>query len=460
MINFFPFIKTVQPGASEVYEKTRQELAKDFRFIGQRSKLPMYRFATYKSYLDTGCKKVWATYRSLRLKSSVVLSTDLTVTSRKSDENVLESTTGKAPELARLLARPNPHDSMEEMLELWVFHIGLTGNAYWVKDQPNLKGQPLYLYPLLPQNVSIVPDPTDKISHYIYKVNGEEVRYERDEIIHFRRPHPCNLYYGMGDIEPSEPLYEEFINRDTLEDSFIENGAMPSGILTYLGARGDSEGASMSDLDDEEWGKIKKMWHEQYGGRDNAGKTMLISGDWKYHRLGLTSVEMESIQKSQMNVKEIFANHGVPLSIAGIEKAANYATARQDEINFRRYEIVPLIDSFVGKLNAPGELIQNFSPDYKLGYELSGLIDVEQTWKDYEGLLKSGGMSLNEAREKMGLPRVDNPLFDEYFTGKDRIPLDMAGMEGDETDDAIKSIVTGQNGNGSLTTRSRLNGAN
>ena len=113
---------------------------------------------------------------------------------------------------AGFLVRPNPYDSWPELLEMWAFHMELVGNAYWLKDQIDMKGRPLHLYPLMPQHMKVVPDKENKISNYIYTVNGNEVRYTPEEIIHFRSVHPTDSLMGMGSIEPSESIYNEFIN--------------------------------------------------------------------------------------------------------------------------------------------------------------------------------------------------------------------------------------------------------
>ena len=418
----------------DLVRRSREVSTKERQFIETRLNIPLTKFKDYHDFLQVGCKKVWATFRAMHLKASVLLTTSFAVRAEGSDDNILDNKDPKAQALAELLRMPNPYDTWEEMLYMWTFHIGLTGSAFWVKDQVDLNGVPTYLYPLLPQYVRIVPDAKKKVKKYIYHVNGQEKEYAPEEIIHFRRPHPTNIHWGIGEIEPSQPLFANFINRDQFEEKFIENGAMPSGLLTYRGVGGDEGPQSVMDLDDEEWGKIKDFWHQEYGGRDNAGKTILLTGEWDYKRLGLTHVEMESMEKEKHTIHEIFMNHGVPGSIAGYERAANYATSRQDEINFRRFEIVPLLDLFQGRANTPGVLVKPFNPNWNLRYNLSGLIDIKAVWQDYEGLVRNGGMTLNEVREKMGLQRVADPALDVYYTEQTRIPLDMAGLQISEND--------------------------
>ena len=53
---------------------------------------------------------------------------------------------------------------------------------------------------------------------------------------------------------------------------------MPFGILTKKEVLED-EGA---------WKSFRQKFNFDYGGKNNAGKTAFLNGDWSYHKLGLT----------------------------------------------------------------------------------------------------------------------------------------------------------------------------
>lgn len=410
--------------AIDLSNATKAELAaisrypfdtKEREWIEYRIGVPIHKFEDYNSYLEAGSKKCWATFRACRIISSVVLSAKFRMGEKTAEERD-----------AGFLVSPNPYDSWPELLEMWAFHMELVGNAYWLKDQIDMKGRPLHLYPLMPQHMRVVPDKENKISSYIYTVNGNEVRYTPEEIIHFRSVHPSDSIMGMGSIEPSESIYNEFINKSFLGEKFIENGAQLSGVMTRE-----------TDIADEaQWAKLRKKFNVEYAGKKNAGKVAFLNGKWNYHRLGMTMAEMQSIEKEKWNVEQIFLNHGIPLSIVGIDGAANYATARQDEVNFRKYKIVPLLDMLVGKINSDGFL----GTGDQISYEMSGLIDVEQIVKEYKPLVELGAMTANELRELCNLPLIDNPLLDQFLVDTTRVPLELAGVS-DPSTEVIESVV-------------------
>lgn len=408
--------------AAEAAILSRMPNRKERGFIENRIGVPITKLADFQSFIDVGCKKVWASFRACHLVASTLVSAQMRIALKAADGSMtnIESPTDPA---SMLLATPNPFDSWEDMIYMWTFHTKLCGTAYWMKDAVNGKGQPLALYPLLPQYVAAIPDPKLKVKSWEYKVNGTVIVIPPESMIQFRRPHPNNLIMGLGDVEAGQDTISGYIDRNALDEKFLANGAQPSGVLTKKEATED-EG---------EWQAFREKWQASYEGTANAGKTAFLNGDWSYHKLGLTMQEMQAIERERWTVEQIFLIHGVPLSVAGLKDAANYATARQDAISFRQNECVPLLDLLVGRLNMVGGLAQAYNPNYRFVYDLAGLIDVEQLAKDYGPLVKLGAMTPNELRAMCGLQKSSDPYLDQFYIERNLVPLVLSGMSGAPT---------------------------
>lgn len=420
------FFKKIFSLSRKPSTKSTSHNATGREFIESRLGIPIHRFDDLNSYLDAGTNKVWATFRACHIVSCVLLSTQFKLIKQKGGEDA----STLFPDAAKFLKNPNPHDSWEEVIYQWTWHMKLCGQAFWYKSEMDLKGRPKDIFPLLPQYVKIVPDKYEKIKGFVYSINGREIYFDSDEIIMFKRPSPKSTIEGLGDMQPAEPLFNQFINQDTFQEKFMENGAQLSGILSL-----DRE-----DVEQTEWEKMVEFFKKNYTGKTNAGKVGFLNGKWNYNQLGITMADMQHIESSKMTVEQIFLTHGVPLSVAGFSNASNYATARIDDLNFRKYECVPLIDILVGKLNGNTGFVKPFSQDIQVDYNLNGLIDVEQVNKDYGPLVKVGAMTLNELREMAGLPKSTNPMLDQYFIESSLQPIEMAGLS-NPTDDDIKNIV-------------------
>lgn len=383
----------------------------------------------YDSYLRAGTSKLWASYHAVNTIAKSMVATPFIV--KKKDKKIEDENNP----LVKFLTEPNPFDSWEDIIYLFPFHMKFTGNAYWLKDEVNGKGQPTGVYPLLPQFIEIVPDRKTRVKQYIYRVNGRTIMLEPDELIHFKNPHPNNILFGLGDLEAGEMMFEDYINRNQLEAHYLNKGGVPSGVLVR----------EEEVEDEEEWKRFTSKWKDEYEGISNTGKTAFLNGKWDYKKLGLTPNELQTMQRSEMTVKNIYTLHGVPLSVAGVERAANYATARQDTIHFKRWTITPMLDQLCSKLNSGKVLTRAFDPNWKLSYELGGLADVGGLVGEYGPLVDKGALTRNELRVMCELEEVkDNPMMDAYLITQGLVPIEMAGMGGGPAEDeTIDGVVNG-----------------
>jgi HK97 family phage portal protein len=390
------------------------------------------KFADFHSYLGAVSKNCWAAFRACNLIGNVVITTDFQVIDDKNEPVVLtgNNLAPNAATLRDIMKKPNAFDTWEEMLYLTVFHLEATGNCYWLMDEINLNGRPSELWVLNPAFVSIEPDPETKIKCYVYKINNKHIKFLPSRIIHFKKPNPNSSLMGLGNIEAGESLYNRHINSNILKEEFISNGATPSGVLIKETAVGN----------EVEWKKFKKKFSEEYTGKKNIGKVAFLNGKWKWLKMGMDSSEMQEVEGDRENINQIFANHGIPLSIAMIDKATNYATAKQDDVNFRSMTCLPIIELIVRRLNH--SFMPLFDARWKMDYSLSGLVNIEQLTAEYAPLVSAGALTPNQLREQLGLGRVeDNPAMDVYYFGANMVPVEMAGLA-NVTDGEIKKIVS------------------
>jgi HK97 family phage portal protein len=109
--------------------------------------------------------------------------------------------------LERLLDAPNPYISRFELMEQTFGLLELTGNAYWFLAG-DTSGRPTQIWPLRPDRVSIVPDPADYVRGYLYEIDGQRIPLEAQEVVHFKRWHPANDYYGLSTLEAARLAVE------------------------------------------------------------------------------------------------------------------------------------------------------------------------------------------------------------------------------------------------------------
>lgn len=375
--------------------------------------IPLSRLQNYEDYLKAGCRKVWAAWKACDITANSVSSTPFVVARVGSTKPV------KIQELDRLLTYPNENQTMRELVYLTVMHLKLTGSAFWYKAEVTLRGdKPRSIFPLNPKRIRIVPNKaTGEVRGYLYEGDGVRIPFDPQEIIHFKRPHPNNDWWGLGDVEAGEPLFNESIHRTNWRRRFWRNGAAPSGVMIT------------EDMieDEQEFDKAKQRFHQEYGGEENSGKIAWLTGKWKYEQLGLTAAEMQDIESEKWNVEQLFLLHGVPLSVAGIRDSANYATADIDNQRFKEYTVLPLVLMIQDTINT--DLIAGWGDNLKLTFNVSGLINIGKALQDLVPGFDRGIFSINEVRAMLKLETApDNPLWNQHFLNAGLVPLELAGV--------------------------------
>ena len=134
--------------------------------------------------------------------------------------------------LVKLLNNPNPFMTGDEMWGSVVVDRWLAGNAYILKARTDL-GNVGELWRLRPDRVEIIPDRTEFIAGYRYKVGNETFLFPRRDVMHFKTRNPLDAYYGMPLLMPILDWLD--IDNDMrvfLKTFFRNGGSGPGSILT------------------------------------------------------------------------------------------------------------------------------------------------------------------------------------------------------------------------------------
>ena len=203
----------------------------------------------------------------------------------------------------RLLRRPNPLLSRFELIEQTVGSLEIHGNAYWfLAGEPG--GVPAELWPLRPDRVSIVPDARRGVRGYVYEVDGHRIPLDAAEVVHFRRWHPANDYYGLSALEAARLAVEtDRAMADWNRRYFGEGMAVPAGIVAIKERVGDAD-----------YERLKREWRAAYGGRER--KTAFLRGaSVEWHNVGLSQQDMDFLNARRFNREEIFQIFGIPVGM-------------------------------------------------------------------------------------------------------------------------------------------------
>jgi HK97 family phage portal protein len=236
-----------------------------------------------------------------------------------------------------LLERPNPFTSRFELFEQTLGMLELAGNAYWYLAGDG--GAPTEIWPLRPDRVSVVPHPQRHIAGYVYEVGGVRVPLEPAEVVHFKRWHPTNDYYGLSAVAATRLAIDgDRAMARWNHATFGQDNGVPAGIVNIK--------EYVSDADFE---RIKREWRASYGGGQRR-TAFLRGGGVEWQSIGLSHTDLDFLKGRQMHRDEILAAFGVPVGL--IDANATEANATVAERQFIERALWPKLVRVAEKITA------------------------------------------------------------------------------------------------------------
>lgn len=324
--------------------------------------------------------------------------------------------------LAKLFERPNPYFSWYELLEGTYAYLEMLGNAYWEVVKAKKKSAqagidvtvPVEVYLLKSQNMRPIPDPKTLVKGYELLTNGKSVNFKPDEIIAFKYFNPKSTCLGMAPMQPATnsvtmDLWSIGYNKD-----FFKNSARPEGVLF-----------TPNKLSTTTWRRMQRYWDRMFKGPGRQHRTQILEEGLEYKPITVSPKDTEFVNQRKMSREEILAIFGVPPIKAGLLDNAYYATSREQNKAFWGETMLPKITKIENAINA--SLVRPyFGEDYYAEFDRDSIValkeEEEKTSNVLRGYVAAGLMTINEAREKMGLKAVDGG--DVVLVNPGLIPLD------------------------------------
>ncbi len=267
----------------------------------------------------------------------------------------VEDITSSGHEALALLHECNPFMTFNQMLQLRQIYLELSGNAFWAVSL-NEKNKPFAIWPLRPDWMKIVPSKETFISGYEYGPSGES-EFKPNEILHFNNPNPVNAFWGKGTVQAMAMQIDIDDFSDEWNRNFFYNSALP--ILAIL---------TEAKMGDEEKTRFLAEMQSKFGGRQNSGKTILLSGGkTTIQELGKSKTELDFNASKGFNRDQILAAFHTSKANLGIEVDVNRAAQESTDARFQAVVIKPRMTSFVSYLNE--FYLRRYWPDENLFFD-------------------------------------------------------------------------------------------
>jgi len=343
-------------------------------------------FGTRRSSLYTG----WV-YLAVSCIKDEIANIKLVLQKMDADGNV--TVIHKHPVIT-LLAYVNEFFTQYELFERLQADLELYGNHYWVLEK-NKQGIPIAIFPVMSSCMKAIIDPHNYVSGYQYSMDGVIYTIPKEDVVHFKNYNPESFIEGLSTIEAVRVAVTTDEEAKRYNEAFYKNNAVPSVVLEYP-----------NSLPQDVINTMRKQWENSFSGFKNAYRTAIASGGLKVNVVDVKHADMQYIEQRRFTRDEILAIFKVPPTVAGINEATVYASAKASYYSFSKGNIEPKMRKIVNTLN---EFLLWMYNEEGLQFTFISPVpqDITEKTAYYQSGINNGYLTLNEVRTMEGLPLLE-----------------------------------------------------
>lgn len=299
-------------------------------------------------------------------------------------------------ELHDLLNEPWPEATYTDFAgDVWT-DMEMVGNSWWYKREMNAMGQPLQLNRLTPGNVRIVTNNRDEKIGYVYRVQGVDIPFGMDEVIHYKMRNPLNRHYGMGTVEALIREIQSDLSQAAHVMAFFTNGARIAGVLTIP-----------DGMDEVQFERLKDEIASEYGSAENAYKMLIAEKATDFKSISQPPAAAGVVELRKLAKDAILQGFNVPEFLLGGTAQGGIPKMEQAQFVFYRRMLTraqKFQDRTSLSLAAAWE-----GRKFILFPELN---EPPEQKANYAAKIAEACASPNEVRVAAGLPEIDDERMD------------------------------------------------
>lgn len=228
-----------------------------------------------------------------------------------------------------------------------------------------------------------------------YLVSGMEKAVDAQNMLHFFL-HVDSTFRGISVIKYASDCLKSVGDAEQTAGNFFRSGGNLSGIIK-----------ASSPLNNDQKTQIKDNWSSAFNSNNERVSVAVLPAGLDYQPISVNPEDAQLLESRQWNIYEIARFFNIPVSKLGVYDKASYNSREQDQLIYLQDCILPIATAFEAEMNQklfkPSQ-IGRMSISYDFGRLMSA--DKKTEAEYYHSLVTSGMMTINEARNKIGLPPV------------------------------------------------------
>jgi HK97 family phage portal protein len=314
-----------------------------------------------------------------------------------------------------LLKRPNEDDSRRTFItKAFSFYL-LNGNRYILAGRIG-KQPPLALWVPRPDRMKVLPGSKGQLAGgYEYRVGAEPLVFDPSLVLHSKLFHPTNDFYGLSPLSVASHAVDISNMAAEWNARLLQNDMRPPGALSTEGG-----------LSDAQYLRLKERMKTDWQGYENAGQPILLEGGLKWVNFMLTAKEMDWLNTTKYNRRDICSVFNVDPCLVGDSEYATYSNKIEARRGLYEDNVLPLMDELCDDLNF--WLAPTFGGDVVLGIDKDKIPALQENREKVYGYLSNADfLSLNEKRIATG-HETWGPEGDVILISAGKIPLENVGL--------------------------------
>jgi HK97 family phage portal protein len=317
--------------------------------------------------------------------------------------------TDEAPEylrehpLADLIQRPNDRFTRFDLIRGTVSDLAIYDNAFWLKREEGDK-RALYLLP----PAYVVVDGGDVLTgpaRYWLSSGGKRIELSTDEVVHFHGYNPIDTRVGSSPMTALRHVLMEEIEASRWRSKYFAKSAQIPGVI--------ERPSTAPPWGQMERDRFREVWRRFRRGGVLEGEEPVLEDDMTYKPGGFSPEQSQFLEGREWVLDTVATQFHIPLQMLSRKGTATYASMKEFH-NILYVDVLgpwnAMIENAVNAQLVPDFGDTDLYVEFNIEEKLQG--DFEQQANAARQTVQVPHMSVNEIREKRGLPRVDDPRYD------------------------------------------------
>lgn len=337
------------------------------------------------------------------------------------------STVWRDPRYIVVHDRPNPYMTSTMFWSTMEHNRNHFGNAYALIHGAGTVKNPMSLWILPPDRITIVNDDKDLFNngankiYYVYSSpEGEIYTFHNEEILHVKSSSTVDGYVGVSVRERLATTIDGNVNAQKMLNGLYKSGYTAKAVLEYTG--------DLSDINVQKYVKGIERYAKGTN-TDDLSSIIPIPVGSKLTPLNISLADGQFIEIKKYSALQIASAFGIKPNQIGDYEKSSYASAEAQQLSFYVDTLLFIVKQYEEELSFKLLSFDEMRKGYRFKFNVDVILraDFKTKVETLRSAVNNFLMTANEAREKLDLEAVEGG--DSLMGNGSTVKLEQIGIQ-------------------------------